>query len=188
MQSPYFFGYGSLVNVATHTYVDPRPARLSGWRRAWVQTDVHPLAFLSAVPDSASVISGLVASVPGADWAALDLRETGYDRLPAAEQVDHDLPQETDVQVYSVPKETHITAEPPLPVLLSYLDVVVQGYLQVFGEEGVAGFFETTDSWDRPFVDDRSAPRYPRAQVLDAKETAIVDHWLGKTAAIRVDA
>jgi hypothetical protein len=48
------------------------------------------------------------------------------------------------------------------PVLLSYLDVVVQGYLQEFDEAGVAHFFDTTDGWDAPLLDDRTHPHYPR--------------------------
>ncbi len=34
MADPYFFGYSSLVNLATHDFPDPRPATLRGWRRA----------------------------------------------------------------------------------------------------------------------------------------------------------
>ncbi len=35
MSDPAFFGYGSLVNLRTHGYDDPRPATLHGWRRVW---------------------------------------------------------------------------------------------------------------------------------------------------------
>lgn len=185
MNTPYFFGYGSLVNVETHSYVDPRPARLPGWKRAWVQTSLRELAFLTAVPDHSAEIDGLVAAVPNADWAALDAREYAYERLPAAEAVHHDLAKETDIQIYAVPRSAQNPMDPPYPVWISYLDVVVQGYVRVFGEAGVAAFFETTDGWDRPFIDDRNAPRYPRAQVLTTHEQALVDHFLARTAAIR---
>lgn len=186
MNSPYFFGYGSLVNVATHDYRDTSPARLHGWQRAWVQTEHRGMAFLSAVPDAKSAIDGLIAAVPGADWQALDAREFAYERLQAIDDISHDHPAARDIQVYAVPESPHNHIKPTYPVWLSYLDVVVQGYLQIFGEEGVAAFFASTHGWERPFVDDRKAPRYPRAQILTPQEQALVDHHLDQTKAFRV--
>ncbi|MFT6224241.1 MAG: hypothetical protein ACJA1F_002090 [Paracoccaceae bacterium] len=71
----------------------------------------------------------------------------------------------------------------PLPILRSYLDVVVQGYLQVFGEQGVVDFFATTRGWQAPVLDDRTAPVYPRHQLLSSSETALVDAHLSALAA-----
>ena len=42
-------------------------------------------------------------------------------------------------------------------------------------------FIETTDGWDAPMLADRSAPRYPRAQVLDAGLLALFDGLLATT-------
>ncbi|WP_010137298.1 hypothetical protein [Oceanicola sp. S124] len=56
----------------------------------------------------------------------------------------------------------------------------MQGYLDEFGEAGVARFFETTDGWGAPIRDDRAAPLYPRAQKLSPAERALVDRWLAK--------
>ena len=41
MNHPAFFGYGSLVNRATHDYRQAVPARLKGWRRVWRGTDLR---------------------------------------------------------------------------------------------------------------------------------------------------
>ncbi|MDX5384038.1 MAG: gamma-glutamylcyclotransferase, partial [Rhodobacterales bacterium] len=38
MKDAFFFGYGSLVNRATHDYGQARAATLPGWRRAWRHT------------------------------------------------------------------------------------------------------------------------------------------------------
>lgn len=65
MKDAFFFGYGSLVNRATHDYGQARPASLPGWRRAWRHTALRPVAFLTAEPDPASTIEGLIAAVPG---------------------------------------------------------------------------------------------------------------------------
>lgn len=177
MHRHYFFGYGSLVNQRTHAYPDGRPAHLQGWRRIWRGTPLAPQAFLSVHRSGSGTIDGLVAAVPAQDWAALDLRETGYDRHPIAGDVSHDLHPEAEVQVYAVADRHHLPLDES-PILLSYLDVVVQGFLHHYGPEGARAFFATTDGWERTVLDDRQAPQYPRHQVLTEAERAVVDSHL----------
>lgn len=172
---PYFFGYGSLVNRATHDFTDPHPARLRGWCRAWRHTDLRPVAFLTAVPAPDIEIEGLIAHVPGGDWDALDQREWAYDRVPATSAITHSVSSPINIAVYAVPKARHTTPNDRYPILLSYLDVVIQGYLREFGEGGADRFFATTSGWDTPILDDRAAPRYPRHQQLTADQTDFVD-------------
>lgn len=174
---PYFFGYGSLVNRATHAYPMPRPARLTGWARTWKHTALRPVAFLTAVRDPSSTIDGLIAPVPGGDWMALDAREWAYERLLTTDVV-HDLPGSVEIAVYAVPNTHQASPDIAHPILLSYLDVVVQGYLREFGRDGVGRFFSTTHGWNAPILDDRPAPLYPRAQQLSVEETALVDSYL----------
>ena len=166
MNNPAFFGYGSLVNLKTHDYANPRPATVTGWRRIWRSLAGRNHAILSATPDPTGTLKGIIAEVPGGDWAALDAREVLYLRqsLPcgtAIYEVQHDI----------------IHPDKPHPILRSYLDVVAQGYLTQFGEAGVAHFFATTDNWG-PVLDDRAAPLYPRHQVVGADLTDLVDHHL----------
>lgn len=174
----FFFGYGSLVNRKTHDYGLAYPARARGWRRIWRHTALRPVAFLTAVPDSGTEIDGLIAPVPNGDWRALDAREHAYDRVRLVDLPHHPLPFAPDVAIYAIPEGKHGAPTMAHPVLLSYLDVVVQGYLTEFGEEGVARFFDTTDGWDAPILDDRSHPHYPRHQDLSPSETDLVDAWL----------
>lgn len=183
MADPYFFGYGSLVNLATHDFPDARPARLKGWRRAWRHTDLRPVAFLTAVPDAESEIEGMIAHVPKNDWAALDEREWAYDRVPATQSVTHPLKHEVEIAVYAVPHGRHNAPTNPHPLLLSYIDVVVQGYLRAFGEDGADRFFATTDGWESPILNDRAEPRYPRHQQLKPTEVEYVDDRLNRIAA-----
>lgn len=180
--TPYFFGYGSLVNVDTHIYGDTHPAHLRGWRRYWVKTPARDTVFLSVHMDGHSEIDGLIAAVPDADWAALDLREAGYARLSSGGAVRHPLTPAPEVEHYAVPPE-HVLPEGDHVILLSYLDVVVQGFFRVFGEDGVQRFFDTTDGWDTPVLQDRDTPRYPRHKLLTATETALVDHHLDRLSA-----
>ena len=182
--SKFFFGYGSLVNRATHTYPQAQPARVLGWRRSWRHTDLRPVAYLTAEPAPEAQIAGLIAEVPGDDWRALDEREGAYRRHPLApETVLHPVPHALDIQIYAVPPSAAAAPSVRHPILLSYLDVVVQGFLQVFGEAGVADFFATTEGWDAPVLNDRAAPRYPRHQPLSPAERALVDARLAGVGA-----
>ena len=179
----FFFGYGSLVNRQTHDYGNAERARAKGWRRIWRHTALRPVAFLTAVPDPDCEIDGLIAPVPNGDWRALDAREHAYDRIRLTDLPDHPLPYQPEVAIYSIPEGKHGAPSMAHPVLLSYLDVVVQGYLHEFGPDGVERFFATTDGWDAPILDDRAHPHYPRHQNLTPAETTLVDDWL-----IRLDA
>ena len=172
---PFFFGYGSLVNRRTHGYAEAYAARVTGWRRVWRHTDLRDTAFLSVEPAPGVELEGLIAAVPGGDWRALDERETGYDRLPLAEGLAHSATRRVSAHIYSVPVRRSAGPGQRRPILLSYLDVVVQGYLREFGEAGAERFFATTQGWDTPILDDRSTPHYPRAQPLTARERGFVD-------------
>ncbi|MFC2970262.1 gamma-glutamylcyclotransferase family protein [Acidimangrovimonas pyrenivorans] len=184
MSTDFFFGYGSLVNRATHDYPEAHPARVSGWRRAWRHTSLRPVAYLTAEPDPDTQIDGLVAAVPGADWAALDKREAAYDRHTLEpRRVRHPVGRAIDVQIYAVPEASSAAPSIRHPILLSYLDVVSQGFLKEFGEDGLADFFATTTGWDAPILNDRAAPRYPRHLKLSAEELDLVDHHLSALGA-----
>lgn len=167
-----FFGYGSLVNRRTHDYPNAAPLRIRGWKRAWAHTPLRPVAFLTAIPAPGAEINGLAADVPDGDWSALDAREAAYQRAHTPE----------GAQIYHIPDGHHGPATDTHPILRSYLDVVVQGYLREFGPSGVTLFFNTTEGWQAPIRDDRAAPIYSRAQPMSAEETALVDQHL---AAVR---
>ena len=175
-----FFGYGSLVNRATHDFNVLACPNLSGWRREWCQTGARDFSFLSARHDANSQIDGLVVEVPNGDWAALDEREFAYEKS----SITRAFPEIhlNDIQVYAVPDKDHQRSSNP--ILRSYLDVVIQGFLAEFGEVGVENFFASTTGWHVGVLDDRTAPIYPRHQVLAANETALVDHHLQRLASI----
>lgn len=177
MTTPHFFGYGSLVNQDTHAYPVRGQARVRGWRRVWRHSAQRSVAFLTVEEAEGVTISGLIAEVPQADWAALDARERAYDRLSLSEHHATDAVA-LNLHLYRA-KPAHV-GPPSLrhPVLLSYLDTVVEGYLQVFGEPGVSDFFATTAGWDAPIRNDRDDPVYTRATQPDAKVRAMVDSAL----------
>jgi hypothetical protein len=53
--------------------------------------------------------------------------------------------------------------------------VVLQGFIQIYGELGVREFMDTTDQWNRPVLNDRAAPLYPRHQKLEDRQRQLVD-------------
>jgi len=191
MTKPYFFGYGSLVNRATHSYPDTQAARLSGWQRVWRHTNLRAVAYLTVEPAD-SMIEGLIASVPNRDWSALDLREHAYDRVaiaPGALEVCKTYetykigPEcyetyEINVQLYKTKPQNDAPPTLRHPILQSYLDTVISGYFDMFGEDGARAFFATTKGWDAPVLDDRKAPIYPRTTPLDATTRRFVDRAL----------
>ncbi|WP_299350748.1 gamma-glutamylcyclotransferase family protein [uncultured Shimia sp.] len=187
MKRPYFFGYGSLVNRNTHDFEDAHPAQLRGWRRIWRHTNLRPVAYLTVIPDPSSQIDGLIAHVPNDDWTALDYRERAYDRAAVSDHVRHTKDDEINVAVYTVPHGKHGIPSVEHPLLLSYIDVVVQGYLSEFGEPGVAHFFETTVGWSAPVLNDRARPIYPRHQILSGDETRLVDDNLKALGVVPMD-
>ncbi len=174
MMDPAFFGYGSLVNTATHDYVSPRPATLKGWRRVWKSTTIRDTAFLSVERSDRHEIDGLIAHVAADKWADLDAREAAYTRVDVTRALGADHP----TAIYRVNANLAADTASNTPILLSYLDVVVQGYLREFGPQGVARFFASTHGWDAPILNDRDNPRYPRRQILTDQETALVDACL----------
>jgi hypothetical protein len=168
IEGPAVFGYGSLVNRATHAYAPARRARLEGWRRAWRYGAHRDGPYLTAVPSPGDAIDGLIAAIPGGDWTRLDAREIGYVRVPTP------WPQ---VMIYVVPNP--LPSRPDgAPIALSYVDAVAQGFLREYGTAGLDRFAATTDGWEVPILNDRAAPRYPRHQRLSAAETAQVDAML----------
>ena len=163
------FGYGSLVNRRTQNFGGEK-AVLEGWRRVWVATSARPAAFLSVEPAD-SRIEGLSFAVPQQDLPALDEREAQYDRISHGNGV-----------VYSVPGRNQ--APRSCPILRSYLDVVLQGYLREFGQPGLARFMTTTFGWENGVFDDRAAPIYPRAQPVSPREKALFDALLGSVPVV----
>ncbi|MCF6316418.1 MAG: gamma-glutamylcyclotransferase [Marinosulfonomonas sp.] len=186
MNDPFFFGYGSLVNRNTHDYQQAHPAQISGWRRAWRRSPSRSVSYLTAVPDPGCTIDGLIATVPNADWAALDIRERAYLRHDATDHVSHEINHNPEIAIYAIKHGQHHPPGPENPILLSYLDVVVQGYLVEFGESGVARFFDTTDGWHAPILNDRAKPSYPRAQSLSNAEIALVDHYIRNSSILKL--
>lgn len=177
------FGYGSLVNCATHSYIKTQPATLKGWRREWrhfIDTDARKIVSLTVARDANCTIDGRIAFVPEPDIAALDARETGYEKIPLTDAEIHH--QGEKIALYQSVKPKNGSAEHP--ILQSYLDAVMQGFYAQNQTNGLREFIRTTTGWQTPIKLDRTAPIYPRAVNLTPKEADIFDAVLTEHGAI----
>jgi len=178
MTRRYVFGYGSLVNRATHEYAALAPARLAGWRRAWRRTPLRERCYLTLVPDPGASVLGATARVALADWAGLDEREGAYARHDVSALLAPDPGAE--VMVYVVPEAIARPPGPADPLVLSYIDTVAQGFFDLFGAAGVAEFFATTEGWEARVIDDRATPLYARTTAVTPVLRAEVDAALAR--------
>ncbi len=189
-----YFGFGSLVNRHTlkTDYVELVPARLKGWRRHWqsrTKTLEEQVALLSIHPDPACAIHGMIVIDQLTNLPLVDEREAGYDRhVVSADDLEIVRPVTgksilpDQLYVY-VAKEDNAIAEQGA-LLQSYLDAVMQGFRNEFGDEGVSHFVETTVGFERDIINDRKKPLYPRSVVLSADEISLFDASL-RAAGVR---
>lgn len=190
------FGYGSLVNADTRHPRESRTvdARLIGWRREWravARLDGPSVCALSIRPSAGSVIDGVLVIEPLRKLPQLDIREGWYDRLPVARnrlQVLRSDGLEPASQnaliVYRAKRRHAIWGHALAPMRQSYVDVVMKGFLDRFGEQGLKRFMATTDGFDIvPIEQDRAAPKYPRAVATSAEEKSLFDRLLKEVGA-----
>ena len=186
-----YFGYGSLVNRHTlrTSYIDAQPARLTGWRRCW-RPSAHwvrhksksPASMLSARPHPDQVIDGLLVYDTLENLPSVDQREAAYERVqvaPNAIQLNGRVPQDCPIYIY----EAHTNRaphDPEHPIIQSYLDAVLQGFMHEFGESGVHDFIHSTDGFERPVLKDRHDPIYQRAVDLPEHQRSYFDDLLSQ--------
>jgi hypothetical protein len=197
----FIFGYGSLINSASRTATATKsipaiPARVSaafGFRRCW--NDRSPSGFTALGlckvlrGEGGATINGVVYPVEGDDMSKFDQREEGYTRaevpMNLIESVGWQrLPERGRIWVYvpvkpgSEPGSGLPEPDAAYPLLQSYIDTVVEGGLE-YGEEFASEILETTDGWNRYWLNDRELARRP--WVHDSK-TGKVDALISKTA------
>jgi hypothetical protein len=180
------FGYGSLVNHQTlPDDAQSARVRVRGWRRAWRHSSMATngrRCTLTVVPDPDCTIFGTIVAQPLTGAEALQAREAQYGKveLPPAsiEWVDEQPGHWPEPFIHVGHAEHARSGDHDHPVLLSYLDTVLSGFMLTFGDEGPQHFMETTADWHVPVLNDRHEPLYPRATRLSAEETALIDDLL----------
>lgn len=192
-----YFGYGSLANPATlRTDVAASvPARLAGWRRVFRDRPARAPKFggigpavLTAEADCNAAIDGMLVIDRLENLPAVDQRENLYRRVTVAADAlafaGERPPLALPLYVYERDYEPEATGNPS-PILRSYLDAVMQGFLHGFGEEGLCRFVAETAGLGRPIVEDRDEPVYPRAVWLTGDEAALFSRVLNEASGER---
>lgn len=187
-----YFGFGSLVNKHTlrTSYVDIFPASLKGYRRHWQsrsKTFDSPISLLSIHEDQACNIKGMIVLDSLENLPLVDEREAGYSR----HQLSHDQVDVSDsvtlpdnLYVYIANEVEDVLDEGRL--LQSYLDAVMQGFRNEYGDQGVAHFVDTTKGFERAIELDREAPLYPRDVKLTHDEVQLFDLELRRAGVIGI--
>lgn len=182
-----YFGYGSLVNVATlpeHTSVTP--GRLDGWVREWRIRGKNPagrgVCSLSVAPEDGTLIKGVLATEPKDGWDKLAQREWKYDRVHgiggAFRCDDKSAAGPEEMFLFRSKPEHADWGDADHPILQSYLDCVLAGFHAFWGEAGVSHFLDTTRGWHVPILADRDNPVYPRAIRLEQRVAELIDDHL----------
>lgn len=183
-----YFGFGSLVNKHTlrTSYAGMVPARLKGYRRHWqARTDTlaEKVALLSIHKDNACDILGMIVIDHKENLPLVDEREEGYSRHAISyDQVDILGDIRSEIAELNMPSELYVYIADEVHdvpdtgnLLQSYLDAVMQGFRNEFGDEGALHFVKTTKGFDRGLIKDRQSPVYPRSVVLSKDEVELFD-------------
>lgn len=180
----FIFGYGSLINTQSRNATAAKPipaipARIAkefGYLRAWVYNCTCGFTALGLRKprqgEEPSTINGVIYPVEGNDMAAFDAREAGYRRLEVpVEQIEalswQQLPADSKIWIYVSVGDDGETGSPSLggptpalPLLQSYIDVLLEGGLE-YGEDYARELIATTADWSDNWLNDRELPRRP---------------------------
>ncbi len=154
----YIFGYGSLVEDGSRTHTAPSavnawPARVKGLRRGWWDrggTSGLTTTFLGAVFDPSASCNGVLFEVSAGELEDLDARESTYLRTVLQPGDITMLDGGSDVPVGTIYAYlnrldgTGIAANQPdarFPIVQSYVDVCLQGCLEIEGRYRAAASF-----------------------------------------------
>jgi hypothetical protein len=187
----FIFGYGSLIQIESRTRTVPSafaaaPAFVKGITRGWYyQADSPSLnpTYLGAVDEAGATTNGVIYPVTDSEFEATKLREADY--LPtkidqsAITMLDGSLaPPKGEIWYFA--SKTKKTATLEHPIVQSYVDICVDGCLEIeamYPLAEQAGFAEqfirTCTDWKTPWMNDRIYPwrpfiYMPRASKIDA--------------------
>jgi len=187
-----FFGYGSLVNELTLSKkYDIQSGKIQNWKREWkhcVDTTFGRVCALTASRIEDALIDGVFIRCNEIELKQFDEREIGYDRMGIARSdvVYSSGPLPDRLYIYTSGPEHYRVGDFYYPIWLSYVEVVMYGYLMMFGEAGVDRFIQSTEGWSAPIIDDRQNPRYPRFTKISDEHRRLIETWLHSICEVKL--
>lgn len=180
----FIFGYGSLIEDASRRSTTPSarfawPVKVTGIRRGWWARGAASgltTTYLGAIPKRSAWCNGVIYPVTEEELAATDRRESaGYQRCKIeSDQITmldgRKAPPEGVFWAYlNLLRPGQIGDNLPskqFPIVQSYVDICVNGCLEVEGKYPTAAgftqdFIASTKEWSKFWVNDRLYPRRP---------------------------
>lgn len=187
VQWVHYFGFGSLVNRNTRPDEERAwNATLHGWQRVWehrvLASDSRSSCTSLSVEPAQTSIQGVLVQIPLVDLPGLDAREEGYERVTLSTS-DFELPEDVraeTIYLYRSLPQNRLPADKTHPIAQSYVDCVMAGYQKRFGEAGLNMMLQSTRGWERPTLNDRLVPIYPRHVSLSSDTLKYFDSLLLK--------
>jgi hypothetical protein len=187
----YIFGYGSLIQIESRTRTVPSafaasPVIVKGITRGWYyQADSASLnpTYLGAVDDPGATTNGVIYGVTDSEFEATKLREADYRPTRISPSVITMLdgsPAPPNGEFWYFASKTKKTATSEHPIVQSYVDICVDGCLEIEAIYPLAAnarfaeqFIRTCTDWKTPWMNDRIYPwrpfiHVPRASQIDA--------------------
>ena len=175
------FGYGSLINAKTHNLGGlMTPVKLRNWRRHWKQVVKTPHGEFIAMTiekEPNSIIDGALISIDQDILKQLDIREAGYQRvlLDCGEFTDlSNDPANNKIYTYTT-GAVDLSPKKSIPILQTYIDCILAGVIDFFGENHLSRFVLSTGGWHTPIINDRDSPLYARAQHISSDKLSLID-------------
>jgi gamma-glutamylcyclotransferase (GGCT)/AIG2-like uncharacterized protein YtfP len=191
----FIFGYGSFLESRSRVMTSPSalyasPVNVVGIQRGWfgrvVSASLSP-TYLGAVSDPNFNCNGVIFKVSQQELEAFDNHESGYkreriDRKNIAMLDGSKSAPEGDIWFYAV-TEKH-SASPEFPIVQSYVDICLNGCLEIEAAYPLAKeaefaemFLRTSTNWSKYWVNDRIYPRQPFIYLPNASK---IDHLIRK--------
>ena len=196
----YVIAYGSLLSHDSRSRfsaIDCHaiPVQLKGWRRAWTTRTLHEQqTCLSAKVDKDASFNGALVPIEQLS-PQLAKREQDYEfvqvdtsQLSLLTSSQHKLSHTllAEKQIWICQNKKNEEANSNYPICQTYVDTCLAGCLETDLDDFAGDFLQSTLGWrgaggnKGAWINDRSAPRYPRAAAISQQRLDIIDQILAQ--------
>jgi hypothetical protein len=190
----YIIAYGSLLSNDSRSrfsglHCQAIPVRLAGWRRAWTTRTLHEQqTCLSAKVEKNASFNAVLLPIEQIS-PELVKREKDYEFVQVhssqlslldkeQDQITHN--QLASKSVWICQNKLNESANPRYPICQTYVDTCLAGCLETGLINFAVHFLQSTMGWDAGWINDRHAPRYPRAAVTSQHSQQLIDDILAQ--------
>jgi hypothetical protein len=188
----YVVGFGSLLSDdSRRRFSDINcqaiPVVISGWRRAWMTRSLdEQQTHLSALVDEGASFNAALLPIEQIS-PQLIRREQDYEFVKvdsrqlsvAVNQPLLDFSYElANKNLWICQTKKSESASPNYPICQTYLDTCLAGCLEIGMRGFCLEFLQSTAGWDAGWINDRLAPRYPRAAIISHETQHLIDEML----------